>query len=1569
MKLFDEVASKIVAGDGGPQLLLSQSLGYDGSGVNVAVADSGLNNGDAATMHPDLFGRTPAFFYYGSLTDAADEHSHGTHVSGIVAGNGATGETDSNGALYGLGVAPGASIIAQRIFDGAGNFEPPPSFERLTRDATRAGAVIGSNSWGDDTQGQYDVSAMEFDELVRDADALALGDQPYILEFSAGNAGPAPQTIGSPAVAKNVIATGASENDREDFLVYDDGPDAMADFSSRGPCADGRIKPDVVAPGTWISSLQSESATDQYAWEPIDSNYQYQGGTSQAGPHASGAAAVFVQFYRQSHTNSTPSPALVKAALINAATDMDDSVETGPVPNMDEGWGRVDLTPFFDSSLAFDYVDQTVPLTNGQVFERHLIVGGSSQPLKVTLAYTDVPGFPGATVALVNDLDLEVVSPDGHLYRGNQFDGADSLPDTLTPDTINNVEAVHIFAPVPGDYIVRVRASHVVQDGVSSTAAVDQDFALVTSAQIAVAGVGTVLLDRGSYRAPSQIRITLIDSDLATNLTASVQAVSTTEPNGENVLLHANGSTGIFTGAIATASGPPILDGTLQIANNDVIQVRYFDASGGVTRTATAVGDFVAPVLSAVASSGQFGQVVITWQSTEPATSIVRYNTNSTLVNAITNSVLTTDHSVTLTGLIPGKTYYFLVAGSDEAGNVGTNNNGGTLFSLVVAQPRTALLVDGFVSNGFDEDIPLSVYTNTLNAIGITYDVWDPSVIGYTPSTNDLRPYQVVIWRFNDGVFSAETLSGADQDAVRAYLDQGGAFFMSSMEQLTRLGNGFFRNQVLHVSNFNEDVGVDGVTGVTGDSITSGMMMDLTYTQYSNFWHDALGVPDDISDTMLLAPEASSILVDSSFGDVAGMKFPRTGQDSKGRVVYLSFPLDAVSDTDAAPNNRATLLRNIISFLVPGVNGRGTVALDSPAYNIPSTATVEVGDSDLAGHGTTSITFASTTQPTGLTITLNETSRKGLFRGTVGLISSTNPPTAGKLRVKNGDQLTASYFDASANSTVQANAVVDTTPPTISNVSAEPDFESAVISWTTSEPSDSLVQFGSSVLLGRTAYDPTLTTSHYVELDELLPNSRTYYQVVSTDDAGNTTTDDNQGRLYSFRTLVPLVAPWSDNMDTGATNWTVFNADSAQSAWTLGPPNNQLGTNNAHSRPNAWGSNLNGQPIDYSETFLISPAIYLTNGNVATLRFWHNYDFSDLTGYDIESGEVQVVTNNASAPVPIADFGDVSSGWELAELDLTPFVGRVIYLVWYYQLFSTDTLSRPGWLVDDVSVTVSNVQPGTVTIANNLWQTVYILSGPAYLKGKGLGTVITNAPPGQYIMEYADVPYYQTPATQTNTLVSGATINFTGNYTFSDVNSNGISDAWEMHFFGAVSTNRTRLTDTDHDGMTDYAEFMAGTDPNNPVAPVRLSMTQVSNSVCRLQWPSTVGQTYRVDSSTNLTAWSPYTGWLQATNAVTRLDIAIPSAGPRSFFRIEQPVTPSDLAPNFKVSAQRITGGAVRLQWNSSVGRGYQVSGSTNGAVWVPVSDWIQAAAASTAYTLPPPTSGSPFMFRVEVRP
>jgi len=120
----------------------------------------------------------------------------------------------------------------------------------------------------------------------------------------------------------------------------------------------------------------------------------------------------------------------------------------------------------------------------------------------------------------------------------------------------------------------------------------------------------------------------------------------------------------------------------------------------------------------------------------------------------------------------------------------------------------------------------------------------------------------------------------------------------------------------------------------------------------------------------------------------------------------------------------------------------------------------------LAGHGAASVNLYSSTQTGGVPLTLTETARPGLFRGSLGVIASTNPPTTGKLRVKNGDQLWVDYFDASSNATIRATAVVDTVKPVISNVVAEPDYEESTVTWNTSEQADSLVQFGESAFLG-----------------------------------------------------------------------------------------------------------------------------------------------------------------------------------------------------------------------------------------------------------------------------------------------------------------------------------------------------------------------------------------------------------------------------------------------------------------------------------------------------------------------
>ena len=158
-KLVDEASAKLVGGDDGHTATptVSQQLGFGGSGVTVCVADTGLDTGNTNTMHLDLRGRVTGFQYYGSsLLDGSDGYGHGTHCAGIVAGNAGTGETDPDtGAFYGLGVASQATLFIERIFDDAAQeVDPFPSDATLTRDAVRHGAVIGSNSWGNDVQGR-----------------------------------------------------------------------------------------------------------------------------------------------------------------------------------------------------------------------------------------------------------------------------------------------------------------------------------------------------------------------------------------------------------------------------------------------------------------------------------------------------------------------------------------------------------------------------------------------------------------------------------------------------------------------------------------------------------------------------------------------------------------------------------------------------------------------------------------------------------------------------------------------------------------------------------------------------------------------------------------------------------------------------------------------------------------------------------------------------------------------------------------------------------------------------------------------------------------------------------------------------------------------------------------------------------------------------------------------------------------------------------------------------------------------------------------------------------------------
>ncbi|MBW6519255.1 MAG: S8 family serine peptidase [ANME-2 cluster archaeon] len=429
---------------------MQNTHGLTGSGQIVAVADSGLDtgiddHGIIGDIHLDFDGRVAFINYIGSSPD--DNNGHGTHTTGSVAGNGSR-----SGGTY-RGMAPGANIVFQGLGDDAGStyiyFPFPGGFSEVLQDAYDSGARMHSDSWGSADGGEYTSLSQETDQFV-------WNNKESALFIAAGNNGPGANTINSPGSAKNVITVGASENYRPSKGSLSDNIDQVASFSSRGPTDDGRIKPDVVAPGTYIISTRSSMPGASYPWGIVDSYYAYNTGTSMATPTAAGAGALVRQYYVDNES-IVPSAALIKATLINGAIDLGLSSDL-------QGWGRIDITnslfPEYPGSIRYHDEKSGGGLSTSGSWNVRYYVANNSIPLRATLVWTDHEGNPGAGIKLVNDLDLVISGPSGS-YPGNGG------------DNINNVEQVELPEPSIGMYTFYVNGTNVPQG--------PQPFALVIS--------------------------------------------------------------------------------------------------------------------------------------------------------------------------------------------------------------------------------------------------------------------------------------------------------------------------------------------------------------------------------------------------------------------------------------------------------------------------------------------------------------------------------------------------------------------------------------------------------------------------------------------------------------------------------------------------------------------------------------------------------------------------------------------------------------------------------------------------------------------------------------------------------------------------------------------------------------------------------------------------------------------------------------------------------------------------------------------------------------------------------
>lgn len=518
-ELHDERSAQICAGNLSADRSQPSGKGYlewlASKGLNtgpdfiIDFADSGLDRGSSGLLHPDFLdamGRSRLTYVHNFTEESPDDRrGHGTLVASLASGAPNSGLTDSAGYSYGLGVAPSSLIGVSRIFQNNGKLPIRLSMTEVVSAAYAGGARVSNNSWGQ-SGNLYDIAAQEYDALVRDAQPQVPGNQEMTFVFSAGNTG-AGGHISSPGTAKNVITVGASENYRPEGQdscgpdgnggIGPDGADSALDllrYSSGGPTADGRSKPDLTAPGTHVYGAASKSpfffgeglCPGVPLFQPPGQElYTWSSGTSLAAPHVTAGAALLRQFCIARHLingGNAPSPALTKAWLCNSASFLSGQNTGEGLPGLRQGWGRLDLGRAFDETPRVINDQETLFTESGQAAEIRGSLADRSKPLRVTIAWTDAPGML-AGAPWVNDLDLEV-RIGNKIYLGNNIHGQ-FTEEGGSPDRRNNIESVFLTPEsIPqgfeGNFTVTVRAANLAGNGVpGNTSEIDQDFALV----------------------------------------------------------------------------------------------------------------------------------------------------------------------------------------------------------------------------------------------------------------------------------------------------------------------------------------------------------------------------------------------------------------------------------------------------------------------------------------------------------------------------------------------------------------------------------------------------------------------------------------------------------------------------------------------------------------------------------------------------------------------------------------------------------------------------------------------------------------------------------------------------------------------------------------------------------------------------------------------------------------------------------------------------------------------------------------------------------------------------------
>ncbi len=522
-ELNDEVQGQILAAHFDATKAGPSAPGYkawlDGLGFSqdpaaypvVTVTDDGVGNGTTAngagdptlTRLGDGVTSRLAFARNCTTDAAADGRAGHGHINTSIISSYNQGTAfpflDPNGYLRGLGINPYGRTGNTKLFRNSGSYDISAcggTDTSLIKTEQDNGALISSNSWGcSGCAGTYDDSSQAYDVGVRDADLTEAGNQQMVYVFSAGNSGSSAGTIGTPGNGKNMITVGASENDRpsdedgawtDGCAVDPTGADNAMDvinFSSRGPAPGGRVKPEVIAPGTHIQGTASTAAgydgtgvCDQYR-PSGQTTFASSSGTSHSTPAVAGVSSLYYYWLQNHYGETTPSPALIKAYMIAHPTYLTGVSANDTLPSNSQGYGMPDMTAAFDATPK-SLVNQTAILgASGETWTWMGAVADPAKPVRIVMVYTDAAGAIG-TSPQVNNLNLSAVV-NATTYLGNRFSGQWSTTGG-SADTANNYEAIFLPAGTNGAVNITVTGFNIAGDGVPNNAdTTDQDFALV----------------------------------------------------------------------------------------------------------------------------------------------------------------------------------------------------------------------------------------------------------------------------------------------------------------------------------------------------------------------------------------------------------------------------------------------------------------------------------------------------------------------------------------------------------------------------------------------------------------------------------------------------------------------------------------------------------------------------------------------------------------------------------------------------------------------------------------------------------------------------------------------------------------------------------------------------------------------------------------------------------------------------------------------------------------------------------------------------------------------------------